>query len=123
MTQRIPSIQPDHAPPKTKELFAGVKAKIGMVPNIYKVIAQSPLGLEGFLQFSGTLAGGSLDAATRERIALAVANVNGCDYCNAAHTTVANILKLSAEEIEATAGATRPMPMPMSRSPLPARWR
>src|SRR3712207_6264158 len=101
MTQRIPSIQPNDAPPKTKELFDGVKAKIGMVPNIYKVIAQSPSGLEGVLQFSGALAGGSLDAATRERIALAVANVSGCDYCNAAHTAVARSLKLAAEEIEA----------------------
>ena len=101
MTQRIPSIQPNDATGKTKELFDGVKAKIGLVPNIFKLLAQSPLGLEGFLQFSGALAGGSLDAATRERIALAVANVNGCDYCNAAHTAVAKSLKLSAEEIEA----------------------
>jgi uncharacterized peroxidase-related enzyme len=101
MTQRIPSIQPNDAAGKTKELFDGVKAKIGLVPNIYKVIAQSPTGLEGVLQFSGALASGSLDAATRERIALAVANVNGCDYCNAAHTAVAKSLKLSGEEIEA----------------------
>ena len=101
MTQRIPSIQPDDATGKTKDLFDGVKAKIGLVPNFYKLLAQSPTGLEGVLQFSGALAGGSLDAVTRERIALAVANVNGCDYCSAAHTAVAKSLNLSGEEIEA----------------------
>ncbi|MCK3781130.1 peroxidase-related enzyme [Ensifer sesbaniae] len=101
MTQRIPSIQPNAAAGKTAALFDSIKAKIGLVPNIYKVLAQSPTGLDGVLQFSGALAGGNLDAATRERIALAVANVNGCDYCNAAHTAVAKSLKLSDEEIEA----------------------
>ena len=100
MTQRIASIQPDEATGKTKELFDGVKAKIGKVPNIFKLLAHSPTGLQGVLQFYGALSGGSLDAATRERIALAIANVNGCDYCNAAHTAVAKSLKLSDEEIE-----------------------
>src|SRR5215207_9277010 len=99
--QRIPSIQPNATTGKTKDLLDGVKARIGIVPNLYKLLAQSPAGLEGVLQFSGALAGGSLDAATRERIALAVANVNGCDYCNAAHTAVAKSLKLPPEEMEA----------------------
>ena len=74
MTQRIASIQPDEATGKTKELFDGVKAKIGMVPNIFKLLAHSSTGLQGVLQFYGALSSGTLDAATRERIALAVAN-------------------------------------------------
>ena len=37
----------------------------------------------------------------RERIALAVANVNGCDYCNAAHTAIGKSLKLSETDITA----------------------
>jgi uncharacterized peroxidase-related enzyme len=99
MAQRIPSIQPEEATGKTKDLLDGVKAKIGMVPNVFKLLAHSPTGLEGVLQFYGALSGGTLDAATRERIALAVANVNGCDYCNAVHTAVAKSLRLSDEEI------------------------
>ena len=101
MTQRIPSIQPNEATGKTKELFNSVKAKIGTVPNAIKLLAHSPTGLQGVLQFYGALSGGTLDAATRERIALAVANVNGCDYCNASHTAIAKSLKLSDDEIEA----------------------
>ena len=48
--QRIPSIQPDATTGKTKDLLEGIKAKIGMVPNLYKLLAQSPAGLEGVLQ-------------------------------------------------------------------------
>ena len=101
MTQRIPSIQPNEATGKTKELFDSVKANIGTVPNAIKLLAHSPTGLQGVLQFYGALSGGTLDAATRERIALAVANVNGCDYCNGSHTAIAKSLKLSDDEIEA----------------------
>ena len=35
---------------------------------------------------SGALAKGTLPAATRERIALAIAQVNECGYCLSAHT-------------------------------------
>ena len=48
---------------------------------------------------SGAL-GRSLDAKTRERIALAVAQVNGCDYCLSAHTYLGqNLARLDPEEI------------------------
>ncbi|NKC33870.1 carboxymuconolactone decarboxylase family protein [Roseomonas sp. BU-1] len=44
----------------------------------------------------------TVPAATRERIALAVANVNGCTYCNSAHSYIGkNMLKLDEAEIAA----------------------
>lgn len=92
----------DSAPEAAQPLLNGVKAKLGLVPNLYRLTANSPVALEGLLGLSGALGKGKLDAATRERIALAVANVNGCDYCNAAHGYLAaNIAKLSAEEVAA----------------------
>jgi len=43
-----------------------------------------------------------LSAQTRERIALAVAEINGCGYCLSAHTYIArNIAKLDDAEITA----------------------
>jgi uncharacterized peroxidase-related enzyme len=51
-----------------------------------RLIANSPPALEGYLSFSGALSKGTLPAATRERLALAVAEVNGCNYCLSAHT-------------------------------------
>ena len=62
-------------------------------------MAQSPAALEGFTSNNGALAK-TLDVKTRERIALAVAQVNGCDYCLAAHSFIAgNMAKVPADEI------------------------
>jgi uncharacterized peroxidase-related enzyme len=78
-----------------------VKAQLGVVPNLFRLVALSPAALEGHLAFSAAL-NKTLDAKTRERIALAVAQVNGCDYCLSAHSYLAaNLAKLDAAEIAA----------------------
>lgn len=89
------------APEASQPLLQAVQSKIGFAPNIYKLIANSPAALEGTLSLTEALGKGALDAKTRERIALAVANVNGCNYCNAAHSAIAGGLKLDSLEIEA----------------------
>jgi uncharacterized peroxidase-related enzyme len=51
---------------------------------------------------SGALSAGALPAQTRERIALAVAQINGCGYCLSAHTYLGkNLAKLDDAEIAA----------------------
>jgi uncharacterized peroxidase-related enzyme len=51
---------------------------------------------------SGALGKGALPAATRERIALAVAEANGCNYCLSAHAFLGkNLAKLDDAEIAA----------------------
>lgn len=48
---------------------------------------------------SGALAK-TLDVKTRERIAIATAQVNGCDYCLSAHSYLGlNLARMSSEEI------------------------
>ncbi|MBX9697809.1 MAG: carboxymuconolactone decarboxylase family protein [Acetobacteraceae bacterium] len=90
------------APAAAQPLLNAVKKQLGSVPNVFRVIANSPAGLAGFLGLSGELAKGSLDARTRERIALAVAEVNGCEYCLAAHSYLGrNLAKLDDTEIAA----------------------
>lgn len=91
------------APASSQPLLAAVQKQIGAVPNMFRTFAHSPAALEGYLGLNGALAKGALDAATRERIALAVAEINGCGYCLAAHTYLGkNVAKLSDSEIEAS---------------------
>lgn len=78
----------DAAPAAARPLLEAVQKQIGSVPNLFRLVANSPAALEGYLGLSGALSKGSLPAATRERIALAVAQVNGCDYCLAAHSYI-----------------------------------
>lgn len=91
----------DAAPPASKPLLDAVNAQLGVIPNLFRLVGASPAALEGFLGLSGAL-GRTLDARTRERIALAVAEANGCDYCLSAHTYLGeNLAKLDPAEIAA----------------------
>jgi len=95
----------DEAPAASRSLLDGVKKQLGSVPNMFRLIATSPAALEGYLALSGALNKGALPAATRERIALAVAEVNGCDYCLSAHSYVGKkVAKLDDDEIRANRG-------------------
>ena len=99
---RIPTPSVDAAPADTQPLLAAVQRKLGTVPNMFRIIANSPATLEAYLGFSEGLGKGALSPATRERIALTVAEVNGCDYCLSAHTYLAlNLAKLDEAEITA----------------------
>jgi len=92
----------DAAPAAAQPLLNGVKAKLGSVPNLFRLLAVSPAALEGYLGLSGALGKGSLDARTRERIALAVAEFNGCGYCTSAHAFIGrNMAGLTDAEIAA----------------------
>jgi uncharacterized peroxidase-related enzyme len=92
----------ESAPAAAQSLLAGVKTKLGSVPNLFRLLAVSPAALEGYLGLSGALGKGSLDARTRERIALAVAEFNGCGYCTSAHAFIGkNLAGLSDAEIAA----------------------
>ena len=99
---RLNSIDPKEATGKAKELLDGVKAKIGMVPNLMRTFANSPAALEGYLNFSGALGGGLLDAKLREQIALTVADANSCEYCLSAHTAIGKMVGLNETELVAS---------------------
>lgn len=96
---RLNAIDPKEATGKAKELLDGVKTKIGMVPNLMRTFANSPAALEGYLNFSGALGGGLLDAKLREQIALAVADANNCEYCLSAHTAIGKMAGLNENEL------------------------
>jgi len=99
---RINAIDPSTATGKAHDLLGAVKNKLGMVPNMMRTMAQSPAVLGGYLAFSGALAEGALSAKLREQLALAVAGVNGCDYCAAAHAAIGKGTGLTPKEIAAS---------------------
>ena len=96
---RIPQISPESATGKAKELLDAVKSKLGLVPNMTRAMANSPAVLDGYLSLSGALSKGNLSGKLREQIALTVGEVNGCDYCLAAHSTIGKMVGLTAEQI------------------------
>jgi alkylhydroperoxidase family enzyme len=68
----------DAVPAASAPILDAVQKQLGVVPAMFRLIASSPAVLQGFAANNGAL-GKALDLKTRERIALAVAQVNGCD--------------------------------------------
>lgn len=98
---RINVVTNETANAEQKALFAAIQSQLGIVPNFLKVFANSPDALKAFLGLHGIANGGSLDPQTRERIALALAQQNTCEYCLSAHTAIGRKAGLSTAEIEA----------------------
>lgn len=103
---RINIVTPESANPEQKALYDAIQAKLGMVPNFLKVFANSPVALRAFLGLHGIAEDGSLDRQTRERIALALAQQNNCEYCLSAHTAIGRKAGLNGAEIEANRAGT-----------------
>jgi uncharacterized peroxidase-related enzyme len=109
---RVVQLDPEHATGTTKRLFDDVKVKFGVVPNVFRVLGNAPVALEGYLNFSAILAGGTFDARVREQIALTVAESNLCGYCLNAHAFIGGKIGLTQKDIadairaSATAGKT-----------------
>lgn len=100
--QKIAAMDPEKTSGKTKELFQAVEAKLGMVPNMMRTMGNSPAVLNAYLAFSSALGESALGPKLAEQIALTVANANGCEYCNAAHSYIGTkLLKLDEATVEA----------------------
>jgi uncharacterized peroxidase-related enzyme len=90
------------APAASQPNLAGVERQFGVVPNVFRLAAVSPAALQGYVGMLGALAKGKLPAATRERVALAVAEFDGCSYCLSAHSYLGqNLAGLDDAEIAA----------------------
>jgi uncharacterized peroxidase-related enzyme len=89
----------DEAHPDAQPTLDNVNKLLGFVPNLHRLMSINPNVLAGWLGLQSNLAK-TLDVKTRDAIALAVSDANGCDYCLAAHAYVAtNFAKLPPEEI------------------------
>jgi uncharacterized peroxidase-related enzyme len=100
MSRIAPTASIEASPVAAQASLKAVNGKFGSVPNLFRVLANAPAALDGYLGFSGALGAGTLDLKTREAIALTVAEANGCGYCLAAHSYIAaNMAKIGADDI------------------------
>jgi AhpD family alkylhydroperoxidase len=100
---RIPTpVSIDTTPAASRPLLEAVKQQHGSVPNLLRVVAISPAALQGYLEMRHALDKEALPLPTRERIALAVAEINGSSYCLSAHAySGKDAAKLDDAEISA----------------------
>ncbi|KXU93966.1 alkylhydroperoxidase [Caballeronia megalochromosomata] len=90
---------PQNIPAESKVVVDAISKQLKLTPNLFRVMAQSPFALNGWAGLQASLAK-TLDLKTRDGIALAVSQVNECQYCLSAHTYVATrFAGLSDEEV------------------------
>ena len=94
----VPSFET--APAASQPMLEAVRKQLGVIPNCFRVLSLSPAALQGLLGLNGAL-GKALDLKTRERIAIAIAQSNDCDYCLSAHSYIGlNLAKIDEAEID-----------------------
>jgi uncharacterized peroxidase-related enzyme len=71
----------------------------GKGPNFLKLLAKSPASLLACVRAAEALSNGKLTSGQREEIALAVAEINGSNYCLAAHEATGRQAGLTDAEI------------------------
>src|SRR5215470_12551791 len=92
------------APAASRPLLEGIARSFGFVPNLFGVFAESPAALRGALSIYEAFSTSSLSPAEQQVVMLAVSEANDCEYCVAAHSTLAKrFVKLDP----ALVGATR----------------
>ncbi len=84
---RIPVHTVAGAPEGSRDPLKSLETRLGKVFNIHGAMAHAPVVLQGYAALQQVIADhGTFDGRTREAIALVVANVDQCSYCQAAHT-------------------------------------
>jgi uncharacterized peroxidase-related enzyme len=102
---RITLIDPAAATGPVADKLAEIKSAFGVVPNMFKAVANSPAALNSLWGAFAALGSGRLGAKLGEQIAVAIADRNRCDYCLAAHTALGRKAGATEQEMaDAQAG-------------------
>jgi uncharacterized peroxidase-related enzyme len=99
----VKPINPAKLTGTTAALVEETRQELGFVPDLMCMLSHSPAALRGYLGLRASLKGCSLPTSLRERIAIAVAGVNGCNSCLVNHRHMARGAGVAASEIDAAA--------------------
>lgn len=87
----LPAVNPDQAEPLAKERLYEATGKLGFIPNMYAVMANAPGLLDTYIHgYNRFREGSGFSAVEQEVVLLAISRENGCTYCVAAHSFLAD---------------------------------
>ena len=77
------------APAASRPVLAAVQKQFGFVPNLVRMLAESPSAVEGYATLVRLVDASSLDARERHVVQQTVNLANECHYCVPAHGAIA----------------------------------
>ncbi|WP_338760281.1 carboxymuconolactone decarboxylase family protein [Bernardetia sp. ABR2-2B] len=81
-----------------QQIFDGVKKSLGTVPNLYAYMGHSSNALSAAMALGQAQAKSTFSNKEKEAVFLAVSQLNGCNYCLAAHTALGKMNGFTEEE-------------------------
>lgn len=106
----LPARTEADADPAIAAVLVKARARSGMIPNMYANMANLPGLLETYMTgYAAFRRDSDFSAAEQETILLAISRANGCAYCVAAHSVVADMAHVPPEITDALR-AGRPLP-------------
>lgn len=90
---------PESAPESVRHILESSRQKLGFVPNLYAGLANAPAALEAYIAISGYFDKTSLTPVERQVVLLAVSEINGCEFCVAAHSMIARKMVGAPNEV------------------------
>lgn len=89
------------APEGAQPFLYAAKRAYGFIPNLLGTMAEAPAILEGYMTLAGIFDKSGLSETERQIILMTNNRLNGCSYCMAAHTSIAQGAGVPADVIKA----------------------
>lgn len=83
--------------PTNQAIFDNLKKALGFVPNLYATIGYSENGLARYLAYQNAKT--TLSNKEKEAVNLIVSQINGCIYCQSAHTVIGKMNGFTDEQL------------------------
>ena len=107
----LPLRSTNDADPAVSAPLKDAQAKMGMVPNMYGAMANLPALLDTYSHGYGKFrAEAGFTPVEQEVVFLAISRFNGCHYCVAAHSFVADVMTKVPVEVTDAIRDGRPVP-------------
>lgn len=97
----FPIYTTDTAPEASKAALAQAKATFGFIPNLEGIFAQAPSLLKGSMAMWDLFEATSLTPVEQQVIYLSANYEHECHYCMAAHSGLAKMIGMAADDIQA----------------------
>ena len=88
-------------PAEISDIFDSMQAKLGRVPDIYRLMGHAPRILKMVVDLSKTLMGTKLDPRLRELAYIKASLTNECEYCAHHHKAIGRKVGVTEQQIEA----------------------
>jgi uncharacterized peroxidase-related enzyme len=97
----LPLHDENTAPEGSRRGLEATRQRLGFLPNVLRLLSNSPAAFKSYQTLTQQFEASSLSTTERHVVLLTASRANGCDYCVAAHSVIADNAGAPAEVVDA----------------------